>query len=102
MLVIERITEGSHTLMKVSKRQLMVRYQGTLNAELTALWGMNKRKMKARMANGIDSTALRQEQQMSHVKQGKAALTTFLISCKCGKLAIHNMHFTLESSYVSV
>lgn len=54
------------------------------------------------MANGIDSTALRQEQQMSHVKQGKAALTTFLISCKCGKLAIHNMHFTLESSYVSV
>ncbi len=58
MLVIERVKEGSHTLMKVSKRQLMVRYQGTLKAELTALWGMNQRKMQARMANGIDSTAL--------------------------------------------
>lgn len=58
MLVIERIKEGSHTLMKVLKRQLMVRYQGTLKAELTALWGMNQRKMQARMANGIDRTAL--------------------------------------------
>ncbi len=33
---------------------------------------MNQSKM-TKMANGIDSAALRQEQQMSHVKQGKAA-----------------------------